>query len=65
MPSIAFVLMASWASVLGLLLAGIRLPLVVSYLGRQAGKALTTTTGHPGLAGLIHVGDTPSWYPQH
>ena len=36
--------------------------LVVSYLGRPAGKAFTTTAGHPGLAGLIHAGDTPGWY---
>ena len=36
--------------------------LVVSYLGRPAGKAFTTTAGHPGLAGLIHAGDTPSRY---
>ena len=36
--------------------------LVVSYLGRPVGKAFTTTAGHPGLAGLIHAGDTPSRY---
>ena len=34
--------------------------LVVSYLGRPAGKAFTTTAGQPGLAGLIPAGDTPS-----
>ena len=36
--------------------------LVVSYLGRPVGKAFTTTVGHPGLAGLIHVSDTPNRY---
>ena len=36
--------------------------LVVSYLGRPVGKSFTTTAGHPGLAGLIHAGDTPSRY---
>ena len=65
MPPTAYVLMASWASVLGLRLAGIRLPCVAGYLGRPAGKALTTDAGHPGLAGFAMlvippVGITPT-----
>ena len=65
MPPTAYVLMATWASVLGLRLVSIRLPCVAGYLGHLAVKALTAIVGHPGLAGFAMlvippVGITPT-----